>query len=88
MGKWQLYVHQSDKSNIDWIHPKAKYHFFEKVNSGYQRCLCDKYEQDTDYFETGIEESVIAENPDLACKKCFKKWYIEIYRKENTSNEN
>lgn len=72
MGKWQLYVHQSNKSNIDWIHPKSKYHYFEKINNGYSRCLCGKYEQDTNFFETEIEESYIIKKPTIACKKCFK----------------
>lgn len=73
MGKWQLHVIQSNKSNIDWIHPKSKYHYFVKTGSGHARCLCDKYEQDTNYFETEIEESFIIENPNLACKKCFER---------------
>lgn len=82
MGKWQLYVHQSNKSNIDWIHPKSKYHFFVKFYSGHARCLCGKYEQDTNYFETEIEESVIIENPDLACKKCFERRVLKKRGKE------
>ena len=29
--KWMLPVKQSNLTNVDWIHPKAKYHCFLKI---------------------------------------------------------
>lgn len=65
---WQLPVIQSDLTDHNWIHPKAKYHAFINDIS-----LCVKYCQDTKNFETGIEESKLMKNKELACKKCLKK---------------
>jgi hypothetical protein len=65
---WQLKVHQSNKRDYDWIHPKAKYHAFINNNS-----VCGKYGQTTDFFETDIEESEIMSKKELACKNCLKK---------------
>lgn len=65
---WQLPVKQSDLTDHDWIHPKAKYHAFINNNS-----VCGKYGQNTNFFETGIEESELMKNKELACKKCLKK---------------
>ncbi|MCG3227901.1 hypothetical protein HXV89_00245 [Bacillus subtilis] len=48
---WQLPVIQSNLTDHDWIHPKAKYHAYIDNKS-----VCGKYGQHTDYFETGIEE--------------------------------
>ncbi|WP_225229733.1 hypothetical protein [Sporosarcina quadrami] len=64
---WQLPVIQSNLTDHDWIHPKVKYHAFINDNS-----ICDKYSQMTDFFETGIEESELMKNKELACKKCLK----------------
>lgn len=65
---WQLPVKQSNKSNHDWIHPKAKYHAFKNRKS-----ICNKYYQNTDYFDTTINKSQIMSNKQkLACKKCLK----------------
>lgn len=47
--KWMLPVKQSNLTNVDWIHPKAKYHCFFKNTS-----LCEKYWQDQDFFTTDI----------------------------------
>ena len=65
---WQLPIKQSDKTDHDWIHPKAKYHAF--VN---HRSLCDKHGQNTDYFETSIEEAELMKDKSLACKKCMDR---------------
>jgi preprotein translocase subunit SecA len=65
---WQLPVIQSDLTDHDWIHPKAKYHAFLNNIS-----ICDKYSQDTNYFETSIEASELLKNRDLPCKKCLSK---------------
>lgn len=64
---WQLPVIQSDLTDHDWIHPKAKYHAFIDNKS-----VCGKYDQITDCFETG-EESELLANKNLACKVCLKK---------------
>ncbi|MFA1782353.1 hypothetical protein ACDX77_18950 [Bacillus velezensis] len=65
---WQLPVIQSDKTDHNWIPPKAKYHAFIDNKS-----VCGKYGQNTDYFEIGIEESELMTNKDRACKVCLKK---------------
>lgn len=66
---WQLHVIQSNKIDHDWIHPKAKFHFFVD-----DRSLCGKYVQDTKYFETDISSSEILRRPEIACKKCYNLW--------------
>lgn len=65
---WQLPVIQSNKTDHDWVHPKAKYHAFLDNNS-----LCERYGQTTNYFETSIDQEEIFKNPNLACKKCLRK---------------
>ncbi|MEC0709719.1 hypothetical protein P8881_19535 [Bacillus haynesii] len=65
---WQLPVIQSDLTDHDCIHPKAKYHAYIDNKS-----VCGKYGQITDCFETGIEESELMANKDWACKVCLKK---------------
>lgn len=69
---WQLPVKQSNLSNIDWVHPKAKYHCFCGGIS-----LCGKHAQDTDYFETDCESGEILSRPEIACKVCFNLWKEE-----------
>ncbi|MGY0106808.1 hypothetical protein [Bacillus velezensis] len=65
---WQLPVIQSNKTDHNWIHPKAKYHAYINNES-----VCGKYGQNTDYFEIGIKESDLMANKELACKVCLKK---------------
>lgn len=62
---WQLPVKQSNLTDHDWIHRGAKYHAFIDNES-----ICGKYDQNTGFFETSIDEKEIQENPNLACKKC------------------
>ncbi|MBU8576440.1 hypothetical protein ACQKEX_14600 [Bacillus pumilus] len=64
---WQLPVKQSDLTDHDWVHKWSKYHAFINKDS-----ICGKHGQDTDFFETGVDESEIIENPSIACKKCFE----------------
>lgn len=64
---WQLPVRQSNFTDHDWIHPKAKYQAFANFNS-----VCGKHEQNTIFFETGIDELELMKNNDLACKACLK----------------
>ncbi|MEK5061009.1 hypothetical protein BK126_26200 [Paenibacillus sp. FSL H7-0326] len=65
---WQLPVKQSNFTDHDWIHPKAKYHAFKNNAS-----ICGKYLQDTDYFETSIDETeLMSEKIQYACNKCLK----------------
>ncbi|MBI9013893.1 MAG: hypothetical protein JEZ08_16785 [Clostridiales bacterium] len=64
---WQLPVIQSDLSDTDWIHPKAKFHYFIDGSS-----LCGKHTQDTDYFETSLEDTDLKLSEEIACHKCFK----------------
>ena len=66
---WQLPVKQSMFTCTDWIHPRAKFHCFVRGDS-----LCGKYHQDTDWYETDIEESEITKNPQNACRVCLKCW--------------
>ncbi|WP_265463606.1 hypothetical protein [Bacillus velezensis] len=65
---WQLPIVESNKTDYEWVHPKAKYHAFIDNKS-----VCGKYGQNTDYFETGIEESELVANKGLACKVCLMK---------------
>lgn len=62
---WQLPVKHNNFTAYESIHPKAKYHAFVNCVS-----LCGKYSQDTDYYETGIDESEL--NQKLACQRCLK----------------
>ena len=67
--KWQLPVKQSNLTNTDWIHPKAKYHCFDK--DGFS--LCGKFYQDIYYFETDLEYNYFKskdECEDFKCEKC------------------
>ncbi|MGD6829081.1 hypothetical protein [Bacillus pumilus] len=64
---WQLPVKQSDLTDHDWVHKWSKYHAFINKDS-----ICGKHGHDTDFFETGVAESEIIENPSIACKKCFE----------------
>lgn len=65
---WQLPVNQSNKTDHDWVHPKAKYHAYVNNNS-----LCGKYGQNTNYFETTGDIKEIMSKPQIACNTCFKK---------------
>lgn len=73
--KWQLPVKQSNLTDTDWIHPRAKYHCFDK--SGHS--LCGKYGQDIYFFETDIEYSDVKDQEGLEnckckiCKRIFTK---------------
>lgn len=67
---WQLPVNQSNLTDHDWIHPKAKYHAF--INS---ESLCGKYMLDTRFFDNRITEKELMKNNELACKVCLKKYY-------------
>lgn len=62
---WQLPVKQSNLTNHDWIHPKAKYHAFINSNS-----VCGKYGQNTTFFTTDLEEPL---SKEIACHKCMEK---------------
>ncbi|MCM3227524.1 hypothetical protein [Terribacillus saccharophilus] len=77
---WQLKVHQSNKTDHDWIHPKSKFHAFINNNS-----LCGKYGQDTDFFETTINEDEVKADRNIACKKCYHLAYEN--RKGTKNNE-
>lgn len=67
---WELPVRERLLvGNPDWVHPRAKFHCFVYGDS-----LCGKYGQDTDFFETDIESREIEMCPEIACKKCLKKW--------------
>jgi len=66
---WQLPVKQSNKTGYDWIHPKVKYHCFVNNTS-----LCNKYWQETLYFETGIDDEKISSSPQLVCSICYRRW--------------
>lgn len=67
---WQLPVgSETAKSENAYIPPTAKYHCFVEDTS-----LCKKYNQDTSYYETGIESGEILRRPEIACKRCRKIW--------------
>lgn len=66
---WQLPVKQSNTTNHDWTHPKAKYHAF--VND---KSLCRKYSQSTSFFKTTIESSELRINEELACENVLRNW--------------
>lgn len=65
---WQLPVKVSNLTDHDWIHYRAKFHAFIKNTS-----VCGKYRQDTDYYETGIDESELMKNHDWACQRCLRR---------------
>jgi hypothetical protein len=69
---WQLPVKQSNKTDHDWIHPKAKYHAFKNYNS-----ICGKYGQKTDFFDTTIDVIELMKKKQLACNKCLKKLNLD-----------
>lgn len=66
---WQLPIKQKNLANSEWIHYNAKYHYFVNNYS-----VCDNHWQDTKCSGTYIEAGKIMDNPEIACKKCFKKW--------------
>ena len=68
---WQLPVRQSNRTDHDWVHPRAKYHAFLEGES-----LCGKFRQDTNYFETTIDASELLKNKTVACKRCLQKQAI------------
>ena len=73
--KWQLPVKQSNLTDLDWIHPKAKYHCFDK--DGFS--LCGKFYQDIYYFETDLESEYECdvrpcEKYDNDCSWCKTQW--------------
>jgi len=70
----QLPVKQSNYTDHDWVHPKAKYHCYIEGKS-----MCEKYNQDTDYFETDIESGEVLKFPVIACQVCFRKWKREFH---------
>lgn len=74
---WQLPVHGAERTGSAYISQRAKYHCF--VNN---LTLCGKYGQNTSYYDDGIsvDGGYIAQNPDKACSRCYKKWkkYCEV----------
>ena len=70
---WQLPVIQSNLTDHDWLHPKAKYHAFINDISA-----CGKFSQDTNCFETTIDANILLQRKELACKKCMKALDIEF----------
>lgn len=67
---WQLPINQSNKTNHDWIHTKAKFHGFVNNIS-----LCQRHKQKTRSFETRNVSEVMQEK-ELVCKRC-----LELYDK-------
>lgn len=70
---WQLPVRQSNKTDHDWIHPKAKYHAF--VNN---KSMCGKYVQDTSFFDNIVEEDNLKNVKQYICQQCIKRRGIDI----------
>ena len=75
---WQLPVHGAERTGNAYISQRSKYHCF--VNN---LTLCGKYVQNTNYYDDGIsaESGYVAQNPDKACSRCYKKWkkeYCEV----------
>lgn len=62
--KWQLPVKQSNTTDHDWVHPRAKYHAFAGRNA-----ICGRHSQRTDYFETDMPENA---DVKLKCRTCVK----------------
>ena len=69
--KWMLPVKQSNLTNVDWIHPKAKYHCFFKNTS-----LCEKYWQDQDFFTTDIDTEEIENRLQTILTPYYRPKYI------------
>ena len=59
--------------NREYIAKNVKYHCFEGKHS-----LCGNYYGDYSEMETDIESGTIEQNPNTACKKCYKKWVKEF----------
>ena len=75
--KWQLPTHQSDYTNHDYIHPKAKLHAFNDCLS-----LCKKHTQN-DFFEQYDFNNTLKELGEKAfCKVCYKK-YLKLLEVED-----
>jgi hypothetical protein len=67
---WQLPApSETSQSANGYIPASAKYHCFVDNKS-----LCNKYAQDTNYYDLGIESGAILQNPHFACKRCRLKW--------------
>lgn len=67
--QWQLPIISSNFSERDWVHKWSKFHYFDSNVS-----LCDKYEQDTDYYETYPKQSQFEELTETSyCKICLSR---------------
>lgn len=74
---WQLPTHQSNLTNIDYIHPKAKLHCFYQNES-----LCKKHSQN-DFFEKyDLEEHIKEYGEKSICPICLKKYKTFLRVKE------
>lgn len=84
---WQLPTRQSNLTNHDWIHPRAKFHCFEgEERDNYYvggESLCKNHYQVTRDFED-YKLSYILENfgAEALCPKCYKL-YLERQGNEN-----
>lgn len=76
---WQLPTHQSNVTNRDWIHPKAKFHAFDEQCES----LCKKHRQD-DFFEQYDFNKKLEEfGKSCFCKVCLKKYLKMLGDKNN-----
>lgn len=70
---WQLPVNGAERTGNGYIPSSAKYHCFNGNIS-----LCGRFTQITSNYDDGISanEKTIAENPQIACKVCYRKLKI------------
>jgi len=71
---WQLPVKQSNKTDHDWVHPRANFHAFNDNKS-----LCGKYFQKTDFFETDMPKGTDQKH---MCKVCLARLKMPKHRNE------
>ena len=74
---WQLPTHQSDVTNLDWIHPKAKFHAFDE----YYTSLCKRHRQGSFFEQYDFDKALEEYGENAFCKKCLKK-YLELMKKK------
>lgn len=73
---WQIPTHQSNLTNLDYIHPKAKLHCFYQNES-----LCKRHSQ-SDFFEKYDLQKQIEEYGEKSiCPICLKKYKNNIKKK-------
>lgn len=76
---WELPVKEDARyGKRTHIDKRVKYHCFVDGDS-----LCNRYGQDTDFYDTDIASGEIMAFPVVACRVCFEKWKRKFYVGQN-----